>query len=70
MNILLNQDPVTSTSVKALRHLYDRLESNIRGLKALRVNLATYGSLLSPVLLGKLPSDVRLVISSKLPKED
>ena len=70
MNVLLNLDPVTSTSAKALCHLYDRIESNIRGLKSLGVDSATYGSLLSPVLLGKLPSDVRLVISRKVPEED
>ena len=35
VNVLLNLDPVMSTSVKALRHLYDRIESNIRGLMSL-----------------------------------
>ena len=54
MDILLHLDPVASTSARALRHLYDRIEANVRGLKSLGVDSETYGSLLSPVLLNKL----------------
>ena len=68
MDILLNLDPVVSGSVKALRHLYDHVESNIRGLRSLGTDSDTYGSLLSPVLLSKLPSDVRLVVSREKPE--
>ena len=46
MDILLNLKPVVSNSAKALRHLYDRVEGNIRGLKSLGVDSGTYGSLL------------------------
>ena len=63
MDLFLNLDPVVSTSPKALRHLYDRVEANICGLKSLGVDSKTYGSLLSPVLLSKLPSDIRLIAS-------
>ena len=70
MNFLLNLDPVVSTSVKALRHLYDQVESHISSLKSLGVNSETYGSLLSPVLLSKLPADVRLIASREISEED
>lgn len=70
MDILLNLDPVATTSAKALRHLYDRVEGNIRGLKSLGVDSKTYGSLLSPVLLSKLPDEIRLLVSREISEDD
>ena len=70
MDILLNLDPVVSTSVKALRHLHDHVESHVRGLKALGVNSETYGSLLLPVLLSKLPADIRLIASREISEDE
>ena len=64
MDILLNVEPVTSSqNVKALRRLYDIVESHIRSLKSVGVASDTYGSLLSPVLLNKLPTELRLIVS-------
>ena len=48
--------------MKALRHM---VESNIRNLKSLGVALESYSSLLSPVLLSKLPADAWLIQSRK-----
>ena len=70
MDIILHIDPVASTSLRALRHLFDRIEANVRGLKSLGVDSETYGSLLSPVLLNKLPSDIRLIASREISEED
>ena len=56
--------------MKALRHLYDTVESNIQSHKSLGVTSESYGSLLSPVLLSKLPADIRLVVSGKIPEDD
>ena len=50
---------------KGLRHLYDVVESNVRSLKSLGVNAESYGSLLSPVLMNKLPSELKLIVSRK-----
>lgn len=47
------------------RDLYDKVESHIRGLKALGVEPDSYGTMLAHVLLNKLPPDVRLIISRK-----
>ena len=49
--------------MKALRHLYDLLESQMRSLRSLGVTSDSYGNLLSSVLLNKLPSELRLVVS-------
>ena len=51
---------VPSSDAKRLRIFYDTCESYIRGLESLRVVTYTYGSLLIPVLLKKLPEEVRI----------
>ena len=66
MEQLLNVDSVTSPhDVKGLRHLYDVIESNVCSLKSLGVKAESYGSLLSSVLMTKLPSELRLMASRK-----
>ena len=67
MEILLNIEAVASEqNVKGLRRLYDDVESHIRSLKSLGVTPDSYGSLLSPVLLNKLPPELRLIVSRKV----
>ena len=71
MDALLNLDPVMSPhSLRALRHLYDTVEVHVRGLRLLEVLSETYGSLLSSVLVNKLPPELRLIISRKVTDED
>ena len=54
MEIHINVDLVSSNNnVKALRHLHDVVESNVRSLKALDISADSYGSLLSSVLMNK-----------------
>ena len=71
MEVLLNVEPVLSShNLKRLRQLYDQLESHVRSLKSLGVTPESYGSLLSSVLLNKLPSELRLIISRKVSERD
>ena len=49
----------SSADIKRVRRLYDNIEQNCRGLKALGVTSESYGPLLVPVLLHKLPEDIR-----------
>ena len=71
MDILLNVEPVASSNnIKALHHLCDLVESHIRGLKALGVTSDSYGSLLSPVLLNKLPTEMKLIVSREVSEEE
>ena len=44
------------------------MESHGRGLRALEVPSSSYGGLLSSILMNKLPSDVKLVVSRKVPE--
>ena len=67
MEILLNVDSVTSNhNINGLRQLHDNVESHIRSLKSLGVPSQHYGTLLSSVLLNKLPPDLRLIVSREL----
>ena len=67
MDILMNMDAVLSDrNLKDLRRLYDIAESHVRSLKSLGVEAASYGALLSPVILAKLPPDLRLIVSRRV----
>ena len=46
-----------------LRALYDKIECHYRGLIALKVDEATYSSIVVPTLLEKLPESVRLTMT-------
>lgn len=64
METLLNAEAVTTDNhLKELHNLYDTTESHIQSLKSLGVEAASYGAMLSSVLLTKLPPDLRLIVS-------
>ena len=67
MDALLNLELINPCNLKSLRQFFDRVESHVRGLRALDVASSSYSGLLSSVLMSKLPSDVRLVVSRKVP---
>ena len=59
MEALLQVESVSSSqNVKALRCLFDNISSPMRSLASLKVKDETYGSLLSPVLINKIPPDL------------
>ena len=61
MDRLLKLAPLGNTpDVRKLRGTYDKIEAHVRGLQALDVPTQTYGSLLVPVLMTKIPEDIRL----------
>ena len=67
MDILINLDGVVSQhNIKALRHLYDSTEAQVRGLKALGIDSNSYGSLLASVLVNKLPPEIRLIVTREV----
>ena len=70
MDALLALEPATSHGLKSLRHFFDRVESHVRGLRALDVPSSSYGGLLTSVLMNKLPQDMRLVVSRKVSEDD
>ena len=67
MDALMRLEPVISDRhLRDLRKLYDNAETHIHSLQSLGISPDTYGSLLSPVLLAKLPPDMRLTISREV----
>ena len=71
MDILLSLEPVTSQQkLRELRQLFDLVEAQVRGLKSLGVESTSYGSLLTSVLLQKLPHELRLIMSREVEEGD
>ena len=54
---------------KQLRFVYDKVSTNVRALEALGTQSGQYGSLVIPVIMLKLPSDVRLQIARKTERD-
>ena len=63
MDELLKISTCDGDKSKQLRFVYDKVSVNIRALEALGIQSDQYGSLLIPVIMSKLPSDVRLQIA-------
>ena len=56
--------------MKALRKLYDHIEINVRSLKSLGIDFAQYGTLLIPMVMTKIPEEIRLQVAKKIGKEN
>ena len=52
--------------IGALRLWYDRVEAIVRSLQGIGVQADTYGTFLTPIIVGKLPSDLHLILSRHL----
>ena len=67
MHNLLKIDKVTvGKSSKGLRNLYDQIEGHVRALNTAGVTAEHYGALLIPIIVEKLPEEIKLEISRKL----
>ena len=51
--------PIPTNDFDSLQEFYDQTESHIRGLEALGHSQDQYGTLLAPLIINKLPEDVR-----------
>nr|GBM70276.1 hypothetical protein AVEN_62568-1 [Araneus ventricosus] len=66
MNKLLSIEPVRNISnVKALRKLFDECEIQIRSLESLNVTSGSYGNLLCPIILQKIPEELNFEFNRK-----
>ena len=64
MDELLKLPCCGGDNVTQLYAVYDKISVNVRGLEAIGVTADQYGSFLIPVIMGKLPADVRIQIAS------
>ena len=51
--------PNPSNNMTSLRSFHDSVENHIRGLSALGQSRDSYGALLVPIILGKLPVEIK-----------
>ena len=71
MEVLLNLSPVPGEhDLRGLHRLYNEVETNVRSLKALAVEQDSYGTVLTSVLLTKLPLEVKLIITRTTSKKN
>ena len=52
-------------NLDSLRKMYNEVETCVRNLRSLKVETATYGCLLIPILKEKIPDDLLMIISRK-----
>ena len=70
MNDLLKLEPVLSDSdIPGLRIFHDSVESHVRSLLSLNIDSKSYGTLLTPIIMEKLPLQVRLILGRDLQGE-
>ena len=71
MDALLDLERInSSTMVKELRALFDKVMVNIRALRAYEITPEQFGPMLAPVILKKLPADIKLEVSRRLRNKD
>ncbi|KAL5459979.1 hypothetical protein EMCRGX_G033382 [Ephydatia muelleri] len=70
MDALMGLEAVTSNhNLKGLRRLYDLVGTHMRSLCSLGISSTSYGSLLSSVVMNKLPQEIRVSISKEVTGE-
>ena len=57
---------MNSEDVKALRKFYDDVESHVRRLSTLGIEMENYGALISTLILEKLPPELKLAITRNI----
>ena len=65
MDEILKIPACTGDRLSSLRFVYDSLSVHVRGLQSLGISPDQYGSLLIPIIMAKLPNDIRLEVARK-----
>ena len=69
MNKLLELNVIVeSNNTKDLRSLYDHVNAQVRSLQSIGLNASDYGPMLIPVLMSKLPHELKLLITRQFGK--
>ena len=56
--------------VKGLRNLVDKIDTNVRSLETLGYDLKQYGPFLNPMIMRKLPEQIRLAVTKEIRNEE
>ena len=65
MNALVKLSHVDD-QLESLRKFYDDVESHIRSLTTLGIDVKSYGTLIGTLIMEKLPEDLRLIVSRNI----
>ena len=63
MDELIKLQPSHNDRPASLRYVYDQISVHVRGLASLGISTEQYGSLLIPVVMSKLPNEIRLQVA-------
>ena len=66
---LLKLQNCPNENATQLRQIYDKINIHVRGLEALDVTSDQYGSLLIPVIMARIPSEIAVQIARKTKKD-
>ena len=69
MDDLLKIPACTNEKAYQLRLVYDKISVNVRSLEALGIDSQQYGSLLIPIIMSKLPQQIRVQIARTTTQE-
>ena len=70
IEMLMQLPKITDSSdLKQLRQLLDKTESAVRSLQGIDISIDTYGTFLTPVIMAKIPQELRLIISRGMSDE-
>ena len=71
MNTIMKLPIVSSfEDLKSLRSLYDKTETVVRGLRSIGTEPSSYGTFITPVLMAKIPEELRVTISRNLSDDE
>ena len=63
MDVLVGLTAASSShDIRKVRFIYGSIEKNLRQLQNLGISSSTYGAILVPVILKKIPQDMKLII--------
>ena len=65
MQTLLELQHCSNDGVEKLRTVYDKLNIHVRGLELLGVTSESYGSLLVPIIMSRMPREITLQVARK-----
>ena len=70
MEILMELPKIASnTELRKLRNLYDKTEATARSFKSFGVDKNGYSTFITPVIMSKIPQELRLIVSRKMTEE-
>ena len=66
---LIKLKPCSGDKPGQLRYLYDKISISVRGLENMGLSSETHGATWIPIVMGKLPTDVRVQVSRLISRE-